>query len=154
CAGGKFRAQLPQETELGLEINVVRQFQVLDETSRLHVVGVAEDKLLILRGRAGYFAEFARPKRAVHQRYRHSLALALPERKPVAARETRSLRGAAGELVDHLAFGQHDRPERNGKADLLGKEFDFDFAVTYLSGKGVIAAVTALGRIGERKEKA
>src|SRR5215475_5490008 len=127
---------------------------MLDETGRLHVVGVAEDKLFILRGRTCHFAEFVRSKRAVHQCYRHGLAFALTERKTVAACETWSLSTAAGELVDHLTLGQHDRPERNGKADLLGEEFDFDLAVTDLSGKGVIAAVATLGRIGERKQEA
>lgn len=33
-------AHFPHQTEFGLEIHVMRQFQMFDETRRLHVVGV------------------------------------------------------------------------------------------------------------------
>ena len=58
------------------------------------------------------------------------------------------------ELVDHLAFGQRDATERNGKAGILGHELDLDLAEADFAGKGMVAAIAALGRIAERQQKA
>ena len=65
------------------------------------------------------FAELARAQGAIDQRHGHRLALALPERQPIAAREARRLGRRALELVDHLAFGHGDAAERNREADAL-----------------------------------
>src|SRR5438105_2291264 len=62
---GELGAQLAQQTELGLEIDVMRQLQVLDKTGRLHVVGVRQHKLFVLRGRLDGFAKLARPQGAI-----------------------------------------------------------------------------------------
>ena len=63
-------------------------------------------------------------------------------------------RGRALELVDHLAFGQRDRAERHGEADILGEEFDLDLAEADFAGEGMVAAVAALRRIAERQQEA
>ncbi len=47
-----------------------------------------------------------------------------------------------------------DRAERNGKAGILGQEFDLHLAEPDLAGKGVVAAIAALRRISERQQKA
>ena len=52
CVARELRAQLPHQAELGLEVDVVRQLQMLDEAGRLHVVGMREDEFLVLRRRA------------------------------------------------------------------------------------------------------
>jgi len=78
----------------------------------------------------------------------------LTEGKAVAAGKARRFRRRALELVDHLAFGQLDRAERHGKADILGEELDFDLAEANLAGKGMIAAIAALRGIAEREQKA
>src|SRR5688500_18134760 len=44
-------AQAADELQVGLEVDVVRQLQVLDEARGLDVVGVVEDELLVLAGR-------------------------------------------------------------------------------------------------------
>ena len=48
------------EAELGLEIDIVRQLEVLDEAGRLDVVAVGQDELLVLRRRRQLLAELAR----------------------------------------------------------------------------------------------
>src|SRR5262249_42795257 len=48
----ELRAHPPHQPKLGLEIHVVRQLQMLDESGRLDVVGVREHELLVLRRRA------------------------------------------------------------------------------------------------------
>src|SRR5215510_3162922 len=126
---------------------------MLDEAVRLDVVRVREDELLVLRRRGHLLAELARPQGTVDERHGHGLALALPEREAVSAREARRLGGRAFELVDHLTLGHRDRAERNRKADLLGEEFDLDLAETDLAGERMGAAETALGRVAERKQK-
>ncbi len=63
-------------------------------------------------------------------------------------------RRRALELVDHLAFGQRDRAERHGEADILGHEFDLDLAEADFAGERMVAAVAALRRIAERQQKA
>ncbi len=42
-------AQLPEQREFGLEVDVVRQLQMLDEAGRLHVVGMRKHEFLVLR---------------------------------------------------------------------------------------------------------
>ncbi len=41
----------PRKVELGLEVDVMRQLQVLDEAGRLDIVGMGEDEFLVLRRR-------------------------------------------------------------------------------------------------------
>ena len=62
--------------------------------------------------------------------------------------------GGALELVDHLAFGDGDPPERHGKAEFLGEELDVDLADADLADEGMGAAIAALGRIAERQQEA
>src|SRR5687768_8261799 len=45
-----FPAQAADELQVGLEVDVVRQLQMLDEARGLDVVGVVEDELLVLAG--------------------------------------------------------------------------------------------------------
>ena len=59
------RPELADQPELGLEIHIVRQLQMLDEAGRLHIVGVRDHELLVLRRRDDVLAQFARPQRAV-----------------------------------------------------------------------------------------
>src|SRR5262245_22845176 len=126
---------------------------MLDEAGRLDVVRVREDELLVLRRRGDLLAELARPQGTVDERHGHGLALALPERETVSAREARRLGRRAFELVDHLTLGHRDRAERDREADLLGEEFDLDLAETDLAGERMGAAETALGRVAEREQK-
>src|SRR5262245_37555191 len=126
---------------------------MLDEAGRLDVVRVREDELLVLRRRGDLLAELTRPQGTVDERHGHGLALALPEREAVTAREARPLCRRAFELVDHLTLGHRDRAERDRKADLLGEEFDLDLAEADLAGERMGAAETALGRVAEREQK-
>ena len=43
-----FRAHLPDHDQVRLEVHVMRQFQMLEKTSGLHVVSMHEHKLLVL----------------------------------------------------------------------------------------------------------
>src|SRR5262245_61380802 len=126
---------------------------MLDESGRLDVVRVRKNELLVLRRCAGLLAELARPQGTVDERHGHGLALALPERETVSAREARRLGRRAFELVDHLTLGHRDRAERDREADLLGEEFDLDLAEADLAGERMGAAETALGRVAEREQK-
>src|SRR5215467_5739813 len=101
-------------------------------------------ELFVLRGREHLLAELAGAKRAIDQRHRHAFALALAEGEAIAAGEAWRFRRRALELIDHLAFGQRNRAERHGKADVLGKEFDVDLAKADFTGKGMVAAIAAL----------
>ena len=67
----------------------MRQLQMLDEARRLHVVGMGQHELLVLRGRLDLFLQLGCAQRAVDQRHRHGFAFAMAEAKPVAAREPR-----------------------------------------------------------------
>src|SRR5690606_18500216 len=69
------RTKLADEAQFGLEVHVMREFQVRDETCRFHIVGVVENEFLVLRGVFGGLAEFAGAKRAIDKRHRHRLAL-------------------------------------------------------------------------------
>ena len=132
----------------------MRQLEMLDEAGRLHIVRMRHHEFFVLRRRNDFLAELAGAQRAIDQRHRHGLALALAERQPIAAREARRFRGRALELVDHLAFGQRDRAERHREADVFGQEFDLDLAEADLAGKGMVAAVAALRGIAKRQQKA
>ena len=150
-----FRSELAQQRQLGLEVDVMGQFQVLDEAGRLHVVAMGEHEFLVLRRADPLLGEFVGAQRAIDQGHRHRLALALAEGQAIAAGEARRLAvAAAGELVDHLAFGDGDRPERNGEAELGDEHFDLDLAEADLADERMVAAVAALGRIAEPEQKA
>src|SRR3546814_462106 len=83
-------AQRADELQLRLEVDVVRQLQVLHEAGGLDAVGVVEHELLVLRRILDAFIQLARPQRAVDQGHRHGLALAVAEGEAVAAGELRS----------------------------------------------------------------
>src|SRR5215467_8538441 len=127
---------------------------MLDKAGRLHIVGVRHHELFVLRRRDDLFAELAGTQRTIDQRHRHGLALALPERQAITACETWRLRRRSLELVDHLAFGQCDFAERHRKTYVLREELDFDLPETDFARERVVAAVTALRRITQRKQKA
>jgi hypothetical protein len=105
-----FGAHAAHQVELGLEVDVMRQFQVLDEAGRLHIVGMRQHEFLVLGRRDDVLAELACPQRPVAQRHRHRLALGLAEHEAVAAGELRRHLGRSLELVDHLALGHLDPP--------------------------------------------
>src|SRR5262249_39532563 len=149
----EFRSQAANEAELRLKIDVVRQLQVLDESGRLHVVGMRQHEFLVLRRTLDLLAQLACPQRPVDQRHGHGLALAMTEAQTIAAREARRLRGRATKLVDHLAFGHRDASERHGEADLLWLELELDLAESDLAGERMVAAVAALGRVAERQQQ-
>ena len=132
----------------------MRQLQVLDEAGRLHIVGMGEHELLVLRRRLDLLAELARPQRAVDQRHGDRLALAVAEGEPVAAGEPRRLGRRALELVDRLAFRHGDAAERHCEADLVRDELDLDLSEPDLAGERMGAAVAALRRVGESKQEA
>src|SRR3546814_4682977 len=90
---------------------------------------------------------------AVDQRHRHGLALAVSEGQPVAARELGRLVRVAGELADHLAFGQLDFAHGHCKAQFFDKHFHFERAVADLGGKRVRIAIAALRGIAHRQQK-
>src|SRR5215468_7050908 len=118
----------------------MRQLEVLDEAGRLHVVGMREDELLVLRRRRDVLAELACAQRAIDQRHRHRLALAVAEAEAIAARESRRLRRRATELVDGLALGHGEAAERNGETGFLGDERHLDLADPDLAGERMVAA--------------
>src|SRR5208283_5207566 len=93
-------------------------------------------------------------QRAVDQRHRHRFALALAEDEAVAAGEARRASVAAGELVDHLAFGHADVAERDGEAEVPDEQLHLDLPVPYLPDEGMGAALAALGGIGEAEQEA
>ena len=67
----------------------MRQFEMLDEAGRLHIVGMRHHEFLVLRRRQHLLAEFARAQGAIDQRHRHGLALALAEGEAIAAGKAR-----------------------------------------------------------------
>src|SRR5271165_4200699 len=101
---------------------------MLDEAGRLHIVAVRQNEFLVLRRALALLAEFVGAQRAVHERHRHRLPLALPESEAVAAGEAGRAAVASGELVDHLAFGEADLAEGHGKAEVLDEKLDLDLA--------------------------
>jgi hypothetical protein len=58
------------------------------------------------------------------------------------------------ELVDHLAFGERDAPERHGEAELLGDDLDLDLTEAHLADEGMGAAEATLRGIGEAEQEA
>ena len=132
----------------------MRQFQMLDEAGRLDVVGMREHEFLVLRRPLALLAELVGAQRAIDQRHRHRLALALAEHEAVAAGEARRAAVAAGELVDHLAFGDGNLAERNGEAEVFDEQLDLDLAEADFADERMGAAVAPLGRIGEPEQEA
>ena len=78
----------------------------------------------------------------------------MAEGEAVAAGELRRHVLGAGELVDHLAFGQGDVAEIDGEAELLRHVFDRDLADADLADEGVAVAVAALHGIAEAEHEA
>src|SRR6185312_15554203 len=150
----KLLSQLAQQSQFRLEVDIVRQLEVFDETRRLHIVGMRQHELLVLCRRQHLLTEFAGTKRTFHQRHGHGLAFTLAEGKTVAAGETWRFARRALELVDHLALGQFDRSERHRKADILRKKLGFHLAEADLARKRMVAAITSLRRIAKREQKA
>src|SRR3546814_14220851 len=60
-----------------LEIDMVRQLEMLHETRSLDVIGMVEDEFGILRRRGDILAEILGAQCAVDQRHRHRLALGI-----------------------------------------------------------------------------
>ena len=60
----------------------------------------------------------------------------------------------AGELVDHVAFGDVDLGDLDREAQLLGHERHRHRAEADLADEGMVVAVAALGRIAERQQEA
>jgi hypothetical protein len=115
--------------QLGLEIDVVRQLDVLDEAGRLDVVAVHQDEFLVLRGAPVLSSPSSCPaQRAVDQAHRDGLAFGLAEDQAIAAGELRRLGAAALELVHRLAFGQLDLADLDGEAQLGDVDLDRDGA--------------------------
>ncbi len=114
-----------------------------------------QDEFLILRGRP---LTSSPSSRARNERSTRAIDIALrsavTESQAIATREARRFGRRALELVDHLAFGDRDAPERNGKADLFGKELDLDLTETDFSDEGMRAAVATLRRIAKRQQEA
>ena len=149
------RRQLAKQRQLGLEVDVMGQLQVLDEAGRLHVVAMGEHEFLVLRRARALFAEFVGAQRAVDQRHRHRLALALAEHQAIAAGETRRLAVAAALnwlTIWHSVSG--DRSERRGEAELGDEHLDLDLAEADFADERMVAAVAALGRIAEPEQEA
>ncbi len=132
----------------------MRQLQMLHEAGGLHIVGVGEDKFLVLRGGGLFLAQFLEAERAINKRHRHGLALTLAKHEAIAARELRRLAGGALELVHHLALGDRNVPERHGKAQFLHEQFHLDRAEADLAHEGMAAGIAALGGIAEREQEA
>ncbi len=151
---GELAPELAHEAELGLEIDVVRQFQMLDEAGGLHIVRMRQDEFLVLRGSFPLLAEFLCPECAIDQRHGHGFALGMAEDEAVAAREAGGLRRGALELVHHLAFGDGDLADGDGEAELLDEQLDLHFAHADLADERVVAAVAALRRVAERQQEA
>ena len=86
-----FALHSPQQAEFRLEVDVVRQLQVLDEAGRLDVVTMSEDEFLVLCRRPALLVELVGAQGPVDQAHRHRLALHLPEDQAVAAGELRRL---------------------------------------------------------------
>src|SRR6516165_7378017 len=112
-----------------------------------------QHEFFILRRTPDLLAELARTQSAVHQGHGHGLALALAEAEAVATREARRFTGRAAKLIDHLAFGDRDAPERHGKADLFGRKLELGLAKADFTGERMIAAVAALGGVAEGQQK-
>src|SRR3984957_8092988 len=148
-----FRPQLAQQSQLGLEIYVMRQLQMLDEAVRLDVVGMREHELLVLRRPLALLGELVGAQRAIDQRHRHRLALALAEHEAVAAREAWRAAVATGELIDHLAFGDGNLAERNCEGEVFDEQLDLDLAEADFADERMGAAVAPLGRIGEPEQE-
>ena len=55
--------------------------------------------------------------------------------------------------MDHLAFGDLDGPERNGKTKLGNIELHVHLADAHFADEGMGAGIAALGGIGERKQE-
>src|SRR5262245_5480228 len=114
---------------------------------------MGQHELLVLGRRPDLLAHFLRPQCAIDQCHCHRLSLALPECQAVAAGKARSLRGRAPELVDRLAFRNSNPPQRNREAHLLSEHLDLNLAEPDFPCERMGAAVTALRRVAERKEK-
>src|SRR5215471_9703593 len=87
CAGSlcELLAQLAQQAELGLEVDIVWQFQVLDEAGSLDIVRMRHHELFVLCRCQNLLAQLAGAQAAIQQRHRHGLALALAEGQAIAA---------------------------------------------------------------------
>ena len=132
----------------------MRQLQVLDEAGRLHVVGVREHELLVLRRRLDLLAELARAQRAVDQRHRHRLALAVAEGEAVAAGEARRLVAVPVNWLIIWHSVTATRPSGTAKPSFVRDELDLDLAEPDLARERMGAAVAALRRVAEREQEA
>src|SRR5260221_302351 len=140
-------AQAPDQVQFGLEIDVMRQLQMLRKAGRLDVIRMVKDEFLVLRRCRYFLAEFIGAQGAVDQCHRHRLALALAKGEAIAAGELRRHRRRTLELVHHLAFGDGDLADDDRETALGRDDLDLDIAGADLAGKRMVAAIAALRRI-------
>jgi hypothetical protein len=148
-----FGTHAPHQVELGLEVDVMRQLEMLDEACRLHIVAMRQHEFLVLGRRDDVLAEFACPERPVAQRHRHRLALGLAEHEAIPTGELRRHLGRSLELVDHLALGELHPPDHHREAEFGDHHLDIDLADADFAHEGMAARIAALGRIGECEQE-
>ena len=148
------RAQTAHEFQFRLKVDVMRQLQMLHEARRFDVIAMREHEFDVLRRRAQRFAEFLGAQCAVDERHRHRLALRVAERETVALREGGRHLAAAGELVDHLAFGDIDLADLDCFAQLVEFHFHGDRAEADLARERMRVRIAALRRVTHREQKA
>ncbi|XQU71663.1 hypothetical protein OJJOAM_004452 [Cupriavidus sp. H18C1] len=127
---------------------------MLDEARGLDVVAVVQHEFDIVGGVVGGLAELRGSHRPIDQRHRHRLALVVAEHQAIAAGKAGRFLRVAGEVVDHLAFGQFDLADGHGKAQFLDEQLDLRGAIADLGGKRMRIAVAALRRIPHRQQEA
>src|SRR6056297_117232 len=89
---GRPGPQPPHQLQFALEIDVMRQLDMLQEPRRLDVVAMHQDEFLVLRGRALILlAQLLPAQRAIHQRHGDGLALGLAKDQSIATGELRRL---------------------------------------------------------------
>src|SRR5476649_227233 len=147
------RTQASKQLEFGLEVNVVRQFQMLHEARCFDVVAVIEHEFRVLRRRRNGLAKFLCAQGTVYQRHRHGLTLRVAKREAVPLRERGRHIAAARELVDHLALGDVDIAYLHRESQLFKFQFDGDFAITNLAGERMRIRIAALRGITDSKQE-
>ena len=85
-------AQAADQLQFGLKIDVMRQFDMLEEACGLHIVAMAEDEFFVLgRGAGEVFAKLSPAQGAIDQRHGDRLALRLTGDETIATGELRRL---------------------------------------------------------------
>ena len=139
--------QLADQGKFRLKVHIVRQFDVLHETGRIHVIPMHEHELGVLGRTDLVFLQFPGTQGAVHDGHGQGFALVVAEDEPVTAGEA-GLEGTAGVPADHVAFGELHFAQGDGKAQLFRDDGQLHETAAQFPGEGVDSAVTALGGIG------